>query len=453
MVVAALAVRLVVMSFTYTDQLNPARDHWLFGWETGRVARSIASGQGFSNPYPEPTGPTNLIPPAYAYLVAGAFRLFGTYTPAAALAVLTMNNVFSSLTCLPVFFIARRVFGARTAVWAGWLWAFFPYSVALPNTRIWETTMTTLVFSLVILATLSLEDSSSLRAWSGYGALWGIAALTNPAVLSALPFLGAWVWLRHRRRGENCTGVAVAASLAFLVVVAPWIWRCSKVYGRFVAFRGGFGLEVLAGNSADTSTVENGQLLPGENPVELKRVKRMGEPAYMDEVQREAWRTIARRPFRFLGLTLRRILNTWTCLWDFPPRPAFDETGLPNVLFYSLVSLLAFAGLRRAIRDGREDVLALVIPVIVFPVVSYVTHSEMRYRHPIDPVLLVLIAYLPGSAADGRKNSNEILPTPSVRTSGAGFGCVRRAALQIETYLRNPRGWTQATNPPNILNE
>ena len=393
MVVVALALRLVVMGLTYTDRLDPARDHWLFGWETGRVARSIAAGEGFSSPYPEPTGPTNLIPPAYPYLVAGLFRLFGTFTPSAALAVLTMNNLFSSLTCLPVFFIARRVFGVRAAVRAGWLWAFFPYSVALSNTRIWDTTLTTLVFSLVILATLSLEGSTSLRAWLGYGALWGIAALTNPAVLSTLPFLGAWVWLRHRRRGENRTGVAVAALLAFLVVIAPWIWRCSQVYGRFVAFRGGFGLEVLVGNSADTSTVENGRLLPGENPVELEKVKRIGEPAYMAEVEREAWQTIARRPFRFLGLTLRRILNTWTCLWNFPPRPAFDETGLPNVLFYTLVSLLAFAGLWRAIRDRREGVLAMVIPVIVFPVVSYVTHSEMRYRHPIDPVLVVLVAY------------------------------------------------------------
>jgi 4-amino-4-deoxy-L-arabinose transferase-like glycosyltransferase len=393
MVVVALALRLVVMGLTYTDRLDPARDHWLFGWETGRVARSIASGEGFSSPYPEPTGPTNLIPPVYAYLVAGIFRLFGTYTPSAALAVLTMNNLFSSLTCLPVFFIARRVFGVRTAVWAGWLWAVFPYSVALPNTRIWDTTVTTLVFSLAILATLSLEGSTSLRAWLGYGALWGVAALTNPAVLSTLPFLGAWVWLRHRRRGENCTGVAVAASLAFLVVVAPWIWRCSRVYGRFVAFRGGLGLEVLVGNSGDTSTVENGRLLPGENPVELEKVRKLGEPAYMAEVEREAWRTIARRPLRFLGLTLRRILNTWTCLWDFPPRLAFDETGLPNVLFYTLVSLLALAGLWRAIRDRQEDAVALVIPLIVFPLVSYVTHSEMRYRHPIDPVLVVFIAY------------------------------------------------------------
>jgi len=30
---------------------RPEDDHFAFGWEMGRVARSIALGQGFANPY------------------------------------------------------------------------------------------------------------------------------------------------------------------------------------------------------------------------------------------------------------------------------------------------------------------------------------------------------------------------------------------------------------------
>src|ERR1039457_176358 len=133
MVVAALALRLVVMGFVYTSQLDPGQDHWAFGCEMGRVARSIATGQGFSSPYTKPTGPTALIPPVYPFLLACVFKLFGIYTAASALAILTLNNLFSSFTCLPVFLIARRVFGLRVASWAGWTWAFFPYSVILSN--------------------------------------------------------------------------------------------------------------------------------------------------------------------------------------------------------------------------------------------------------------------------------------------------------------------------------
>jgi 4-amino-4-deoxy-L-arabinose transferase-like glycosyltransferase len=393
MVIAALAIRLVVMGFVYTDRLDPARDHWTFGWETGRVARSIATGQGFSSPYSEPTGPTTLLPPAYTYLVAGVFKLFGVYTASSAVAMLTLNNLFSSLTCLPVFFIARRVFGLYAAVWASWIWAFFPYAVTLANVTVWETTMTTLLFSLAVLATLYLDRSTSVSAWLGYGALWGGAALTNPAILSALPFLGAWVWLRHWRRGKNCTGVAVLASLVFLAAIAPWIWRCSRAYGRLVAFRGSLGLEVLVGNSDDTSSPSNWSVLPGENPAEMEKLKRLGEPAYMAEKQREAREVIVRRPLRFAWLTLRRTLYTWTGLWDFPPRWSLNDSGLPNVLTYTFVSLLAFAGLRWAIRDRRDGAILLVIPLICFPVAYYVTHSDIRFRHPIDPIIVVFMAY------------------------------------------------------------
>ena len=161
--------------------------------------------------------------------------------------------------------------------------------------------MTTLFFSLVVLATLRLERSTSSSAWLGYGALWGIAVLTNPAVLSTLPFLGAWVWLRHWRRGENCTAVAAAASLVFLCATGPWIWRCSRVYGRFVAFRGSIGQEFLVGNSDDTRHASNFQVIPGNNPAEMEKVKTLGEPAYMAEKQREAWEVISRRPLSLRG--------------------------------------------------------------------------------------------------------------------------------------------------------
>jgi hypothetical protein len=186
--------------------------------------------------------------------------------------------------------------------------------------------------------------------------------------------------------------VAIAASLVFLCVTGPWIWRCSQTYGRFVAFRGSAGLELLVGNSEDTSHASNFNVIPGNNPAEMEKVRRLGEPAYMAQKQREALEVVARRPLRFAGLTLRRVLYTWTNLWEFPPRWSLDEEGLPNVLLYSVVSLLAFTGLYRAIRDRRDGVIPLLIPLVFFPVVYYLTHSEVRYRHPIDPIVVVFMA-------------------------------------------------------------
>ena len=393
MVVVALALRLVVMGFLYPIQLDPARDHWKFGWETGRVARSIATGQGFSSPYSQPSGPTALIPPVYAYLVAGVFKLFGIYTVSSALVLLTLNNLFASSTCLPVFSIARKVFGLRVAAWAGWTWVLFPYSIAIASTTVWETSLTTLLLTLLALFTLNLERSTSFLAWVGYGLLWGFTALTSPATLSTLPFLAGWIWLRHWRRGSNCTGAALAGFLVFLATITPWIWRCTETYGRFVLLRSNFGLEILVGNSDDTRTPANWNLLPWYDPTEMEELQRMGEPAYMARKQHQAAELIARRPLRFAGLTLRRILNTWTGIWEPPTHWRLEPSGLPNVLTYSLISLLAFSGLGWAIHDGRRDAIPLAILLVCLPMVYYLTHPDLGYRHPIDPVITIFMVH------------------------------------------------------------
>jgi 4-amino-4-deoxy-L-arabinose transferase-like glycosyltransferase len=393
MVGVALIVRLIVMLFAYKVQLDPAQDHWVFGWETGRVARSIATGHGFTSPYSEPTGPTALIPPVYTYLLAGVFKIFGVYTTASALVILTLNNLFSSLTCLPVYLIARRIFGIRVAVWAGWIWAFFPYSIALSNAVVWETSLTTLLLALLVLFTLELEHSRSLGAWIGYGLLWGVSALASPAVLATLPFLGAWVGLRQWNRGSNATGLAIAASVAFFIIVAPWIWRCSEIYGRFVAFRGNFGLEILVGNSSDTSNPANSNVLPGFNKSELQELQRIGEPAYMAEKQRQANELVSQNRLRYAGLSLRRVLHTWTGVWEFPPRWELDEAGIPNILMYTFISVMALAGLIMAIRHGHQEAIPLAFLPIFLPALYYLTHSDMGFRHPIDPVMAIFTAY------------------------------------------------------------
>src|ERR1051326_7788703 len=71
-----LAIRLAVIPFLYRDWMDPfVAEHWAFG----RVARSLITGQGFGNVFSE-SGPTAVLPPVYACLLAGIFRVFGDHT-------------------------------------------------------------------------------------------------------------------------------------------------------------------------------------------------------------------------------------------------------------------------------------------------------------------------------------------------------------------------------------
>jgi len=179
MVVVALAIRLMVMGLMYGEKKPITRALFTLPSEMARVASSIASGEGFASPLPDPTGPTAWVVPVYAYLLAGVFRVFGVYTAASAVAILTINSLFSALTCLPIHALARKSFGPTVATAAGWTWVVFPYAVYTPVHWIWEACLATLLLTLLVLLAVRLDEAPNLWAWVGFGALWGVAALTN----------------------------------------------------------------------------------------------------------------------------------------------------------------------------------------------------------------------------------------------------------------------------------
>ena len=223
-------------------------DHFGFGWEMGRIARSIALGQGFSNPYGGNTGPTAWEPPPYPYLMGGVFKIFGIYTFASAWVLLIFNSLLSALTCIPVYLIAERTFGARVALWSARVWALLPYvwywSIHWP----WDTTLSPLILSLIFLVALEMKEWPGLRGWIVFGGLWGVAALTNPSMLSFLPFCGLWVWRQRYKAGlPSLAGVALSSAI-FFVVLSPWVIRNYEVFGRFVLVRDDFGLQLRLGN-------------------------------------------------------------------------------------------------------------------------------------------------------------------------------------------------------------
>src|SRR5512132_2682843 len=108
MVAAAFLFRLIAVAFLYPDQMQARRGFWPFGYEIGRVARSIAEGRGYSSPLFNDTGPTAWAAPIYPAILAAVFRVFGIFTTTSAIVMLSINSAFSALTCVPLYAAARR---------------------------------------------------------------------------------------------------------------------------------------------------------------------------------------------------------------------------------------------------------------------------------------------------------------------------------------------------------
>lgn len=391
MALVALALRLAVMVFQYPEQLNSVRDHYRFGFEMGRVARSIVLGKGFGNPLFEDTGPTAWMPPVFPYLLAGVFKVFGIYTKTSALVMLSINCLASALICIPVYFMARKSFGDHIGLSSGWAWAIFPYGVYFPSEMVWPTTLATLMLATLFMLALYLAESDRLSAWVCYGLLWGLAALTESAVISVLPFVSLWACYRLYRVRKRWFLCATFSALAFFLAVGPWFIRNYMVFHQFVPFRDGLGLELRIGNSDDTSHLVNEQLGPWSNQTEWDEFKRLGELKYMDEKKRQAMEFISTHHALFVKTTLRRIVYVWTSFWslDFP-RVAHEPLDRPNIFFCTSVTILALLGFRLAYKSNRAATIPYALALFTFPLVFYVTHNEMRYRRPVDPLMVVL---------------------------------------------------------------
>jgi 4-amino-4-deoxy-L-arabinose transferase-like glycosyltransferase len=221
-VLVGLCVRLAVAAFVFHDFLDPRRDHWEFGYEIGHIARSIVTGHGFSNPYWGSSGPTAILTPIYPLLMAAIFRVFGIYTTSSAIAMILFDCLVSAATAVPIFLIAKKTFDARTAKLAAWVWAFFPYAINLSATTMWYHSFVALLLACLILSALYLQATSNPRAWSGFGVLFGFAALTNPVILSIVPAVGIWLCVRLRQNGKKFLRPTVVGVLAMIVTILPW---------------------------------------------------------------------------------------------------------------------------------------------------------------------------------------------------------------------------------------
>jgi len=368
-------------------------------FEPANLARSLAIGHGFSDPYVVSTGPSALIPPIYPWVASLAFRAFGVFSPGAGFVMVVFNSVFSALTCWTIFRIARRVFNETVAVWSGWLWAVSPFAVYYAVGWIWETSMSAFLLSLLFLLTLQMEHDDRLSTWAGYAVLWGIAGLTNTAELAWLPFSGCWIAYQLHRRGKRFLVPAVLSAVLFWITLAPWLVRNYVVFGQMVFIRDNFGNELRAGNNSLSEGLKVLKYDSGRDPYLLSLYQQMGEPAINAQQADAAKAWIAQHPARFLKLCLNRFCFFWG---GIPKNYGTDPFGwakqVKNLLFV-VSSLLTLAGLVRAWRGRVHGVFLFATLLLSFPLTYYITVPEPRYRHAIEPQMLMLSVYVLWSLA------------------------------------------------------
>jgi len=395
----SFVLQIACIGLFHQYRVRPGNDNFEFGWEMGRVARSIALGQGFSNPYEGNTGPTAWEPPLYPYLMGGVFELFGIYTRTSAWVLLSVNSLFATLTCIPIYLIAGKTFGERVARWSAIAWALCPYIWYWSIHWIWDTTLTPFVLACIFLLALELREWPGWQGWALFGALYGIGALANPTMLAFLPFCGLWIWRKRYRNGLPSFGGVVISSLVFFAAISPWVIRNYEVFGRFVFLRDDFGLQFRLGNWKGADGMLMAYLQPNLNRGELEKFQSTGEVAYAEGCKREAFEWVGENPARFVVISLKRFFYYWNGV----PRPTNSTAPVDfRTSAFLATSVLALWGMGRALRKKVPGAWLFAGLIVTYPAVYYFVYPHARYRHPIEPELTILIVYLICEAIEKR---------------------------------------------------
>ena len=359
----------------------------------GWVARSIAQGHGFSSPFWPSTGPTAIVPPIFPYLVAAIFRIFGVYTAASAIAILSLNSLFSALTCIPLYFSTRYALGDRAAIVAAWAWVVYPFAIYFSAARVWDYALTGLLFTTCFCLAQRLHRRRRLLGWLGFGALYGITALSNPSVLSMFPvFLVLSALILHRRK-EKWLGRCLVAALGLIAILTPWTVRNYRALHVIAPVRDNFWLECWAGNDGRTFESNDRWAHPASNPAEMQRFQTLGEVGYLAEKHTLAVNFIEQHPAVFLKTSLRRALCFWTAYWSFSRAYLADQpTEIPDMLFSIALAIFMLLGARRLWREDKTAALPYVILMALFPLAYFFTHASPDYRQPIEPEMIALVS-------------------------------------------------------------
>jgi hypothetical protein len=282
---------------------------------------------------------------------------------------------------------------------------------------IWDTTFTPLILSLIFLLALHLADpeAKGARRWRGwilFGALWGVGALANPSMLSFLPFCGLWVWWRRSHSQLPSLAGVILSSAIFFLTLSPWLIRNYEVFGKFVFLRDDFGLQFRLGNWKGADGMLMAYLQPNLNSLEFAKFQQMGELAYAADCKRLAFQWVRQNPGRFVIISLKRFFYYWNGV------PKATDSRSPVDFRTSLFlawSVLAIWGLFRSLGQKRLGAGLFAGLALTYPTTYYFVFPHARYRHPIEPELLILAVFLLLEAGKDRASSRE-RPVDSVQS-------------------------------------
>jgi len=382
------------------------------------LARRVIDGYGFSfaeGHWPatragEPTAHWSYL---YTLYLAAIYKIFGTYP---VIARVIQAIIAGFLQTFLIWRIGTRLFDQKVGLIAAALNAFYIYFFYYAGGLITETFYITgilWIFDCSLRLTMFAKEGGKrywLR-WVELGLALGMTLLLRQVFLIFLPFLFLWLWwnIREEETGNRrkkllhwpvIKGLLVTI-IVIIIMIVPWTIRNQRVFDAFVLLNTNAGFAFFWGNHPIYGT-HFVPLLPGGQysyynliPPELRS---LNEAKLDSALLRRGLQFITDDPVRYILLSISRIPEFFK-FWPSPQSSLISNISrvgsfgisLPFI-FYGLWGLLVKDWKSLTIFQRWGTILLLSF-VFIYSAIHLLSWALIRYRLPVDAVLLIFAAY------------------------------------------------------------
>jgi hypothetical protein len=371
------------------------------GAEYFNIAKALAAGEGFANPFPGQTGPTAWMAPVLPVFEGGLLWASGGSRDTV-MAVVVFVQVFVLIgTGVLILAVSRRTTGKVGAVVA----TFVYLAAVVGDFHAWfqythDCWLVLLTLDLLVAALVWLRPLATRKSAVGWGLLGGFGALVSPIVgfvWGAVSLLsqGRGCWQSRHLRFRLGLAALVAG-----VVVAPWAVRNYAVFGRLIPVKSNAAYELYQSQCL----TRDGLIRFGtwaEHPYhggnrEFQEYKELGEIAFLDHKREQFWEAVRANPRDFLDRMGDRLFAT--TVWYAPMdqnepdrRPwVFWASRLTHPLPFLAALLLVVTAVRRPLHPAQWAVIG-IYALYLLPYIA-VSYYE-RYAFPLLGVKALLVIW------------------------------------------------------------
>ncbi|MEY2405242.1 MAG: hypothetical protein QOG39_158 [Acidimicrobiaceae bacterium] len=312
-----------------------------------------------------------------------------------------------------IFWLATDVAGRRAGVIAGALAALYP-GFWVNDGLLMSESLTTLLVAIILLASFRFARSPDRRHAAMLGALCGAGVLARAELALLIPLLvvplALLAWRIELRRR---VGLAVLATVACGLVVAPWVlWNLTR-FEKPVLLSTNDGLTLLGANC--DSTYRGDGIGLWSLPCAIDTPPSHEESVVAAESRDRAFSYIRDHLSELPKVAVVRFARVWSLyrpgqMVDYRAGEGLEPSvsWAATVSYWALLPVAAFGVV--AARRRRLPLLPFVATAVLVSVTAVAFYGIVRFRIPADVSIIVLAAI----GVDAR------LPPPRSRTEAEG---------------------------------